>query len=212
MIKIIKIIANWLTNNFKLVALSIIFLLSAAFFVQRNTIQKKNREIERITANIRAYQEMINSKEANSRVLQLTIDELKEINDSLIDQAKQVQKELRIKDKNLTQVQVINTEGKDSIKTIIKYKHPDFNEVLKLNSLTTILVSRRDSVLSAKLHILNQQVLFVEERKEYKRKYKNGWVRFWHFDWKKIRIKKYQIQNSNPIIKITDTRIVELNK
>ena len=212
MIKMIKIIANWLTNNFKLVALSIIFLLSAAFFVQRNTIQKKNKEIERITANIRAYQEMINSKEANSRVLQLTIDELREVNDSLLDQAKQVQKELRIKDKNLTQVQVINTESKDSIKTIIKYKHPDFSETLKLNSLTTILVSRRDSVLSAKLHILNQQVLFVEERKEYKRKYKNGWVRFWHFDWKKIRVKKYQIQNSNPIIKITDTRIVELNK
>lgn len=212
MITIIKTIINWFTNNFKLVALGIIFLLSAAFFVQRNTIQKQNSEIERITANMRAYQQLVNDSEANNRVLQLTIDELREVKDSLLDEAKEVQKKLKIKDKNLTQLQVINTEGKDSIKTIIKYKHPDFNEVLKLNPLTTITVSKKDSVLTAKLHILNQQVLFIEERKEYKRQYKNGWVRFWHFDFKKIIIRKYQIQNTNPIITVTDTRIVELNK
>ena len=212
MITIIKNIVNWFTNNFKLVALSIIFLLSAAFFIQRNTIKKQNAEIERVTANMRAYQQLVDDSKANDRVLQLTIDELREVNDSLLNKAKQVQKELKVKDKNLTQLQVINTEGKDSIKTIIKYKHSDFNEVLKLNPLTTIAVSRKDSILTAKLHILNQQVLFIEERKEYKRKYKNGWVRFWHFDFKKIRIRKYQIHNSNPIITITDTRIVELNK
>lgn len=212
MITIIKTLVNWFTNNFKTVALSIIFLLSAAFFIQRNSIQEKNKQIERITANMRAYQELLNNEQANSRVLQLTVDELREINDSLINKAKEVQKELNIKDKNLTQVQVINTEGKDSIKTVIKYKHPDFNEVLKLNDLTTITVSRKDSILTAKLHILNQQVLFIEERKEYKRFYKNGWVRFWHFDWKKIKVRKYQIHNTNPIITVTQTRIVELNK
>ena len=52
----------------------------------------------------------------------------------------------------------------------------------------------------------------VEEKKEYRNKYKNGWVRFWHFDWKRIRTKKYQIVNSNPIIKVTDTRVIELPK
>lgn len=35
---------------------------------------------------------------------------------------------------------------------------------------------------------------------------------FFHFDWKKIRTKKYQIVNSNPIIKVTDTRVIELPK
>lgn len=212
MITVIKNIINWFTDNFKIVALSIIFLLSAAFFIQRSSIQKKNREIERITANLRAYQDILDGKENTNRVLQLTIDELRELNDSLLEQAKQTQKKLKIKSKNLTQVQVINTEGRDSIKTIIKYKHPDFNETLKLNDLTTVQISRKDSILTAKLHILNQQVLFIEERKEYKRQYKNGWVRFWHFDWKKIRVKKYQIHNTNSIIQVTNTRIVELNK
>lgn len=212
MITIIKKLINWFTINFKLVALSIIFLLSAAFFIQRDSIKQKNKEIDRITANLRAYQEIVNSKEANSRVLQLTINELREVNDSLLNEAKKIQKELNIKSKNLAQIQVINTEGIDSIKTIIKYKHPDFNDVLKLNDLTTITVSRKDSILTAKLHILNQQVLFIEERKEYKRSYKNGWARFWHFDWKKIKVRKYQIHNTNPIITVTQTRIVELNK
>ena len=49
-------------------------------------------------------------------------------------------------------------------------------------------------------------------KKEYKNFYKNGWVRFWHFDWRRIRIKKYQVVNSNPLIKVTDTRVIEIGK
>ena len=74
------------------------------------------------------------------------------------------------------------------------------------------MVSRKDSILKATLDIKNQQILFVEEKKEYKNKYRNAFVRFFHFDWKRIRTKKYQIVNSNPIIKVTDTRIIELPK
>lgn len=205
-------VVNWLRKNFKVVAVGLVSLLIATIFYQHNQLQNKNREIDRITNNIRAYEEIASNAQDNSRVLQLTIDELNHSKDSLIQQVNKVKKELKIKDKNLTDASVINTEINDSVKTVIKEKLIDFNEELKLNDLTTIIVSRKDSILTAKIDIKNQQIIFVEDKKEYKRFYKNWLLRFFHFDFKKVRIKNYQIVNSNPLIKVTDTRIIELPK
>lgn len=207
---LIKRLANWFTNNIRVVVISIICLLTAAIFVLSSQLKNKNEEINRLSNNIQAYEQIVSNKEENNRVLQLTINELNNSKDSLIQQVNEVKKELKVKDKNLKQVQVINTVIKDTITKVIT-RDRDFSETLKLNPLTTIKVNRTDSILTAKIDIQNQQILFVEEKKVYKNKYKNGWVRFWHFDWKKIRIRQYQIENSNPLIKVTDTRIVELN-
>lgn len=211
MIPVISVV-NWLRKNFKVVAVGLVSLLIATIFYQHNQLQNKNREIDRITNNVRAYESLASNTQDDNRVLQLTIDELNQSRDSLLQQVNKIKKELKVKDKNLTETSVINTEIKDSVRTVIKEKLIDFDEELKLNDLTTIIVSRKDSILTAKIDIKNQQIIFIEDRKEYRNKYKNGWVRFWHFDWKKIRIKKYQIVNSNPLIKVTDTRIIELPK
>lgn len=211
MIPVISVV-NWLRKNFKVVAVGLVSLLIATIFYQHNQLQNKNREIDRMTNNIRAYEEIASNAQDNSRVLQLTIDELNHSKDSLIQQVNKVKKELKIKDKNLTDASVINTQINDSVKTVIKEKLIDFNEELKLNDLTTIIVSRKDSILTAKIDIKNQQIIFVEDKKEYKRFYKNWLLRFFHFDFKKVRIKNYQIVNSNPLIKVTDTRIIELPK
>lgn len=212
MIPIINIVVNWFSRNFKAVAVGLFTLLIATVFFQNHQLRKKNKEIDRITSNVRAYEQMATQSEQQNRVLQLTIEELNASKDSILQQVQQEKKKLKIKDKNLTGVNVINTEVKDSAKVIIKHKLVDFKEELKLNPLTTIIVSRKDSILTAKLDMKNQQILFVEDKKEYLRPYRNGWVRFWHFDFKKIHTKKYQIVNSNPLIKVTGTRIVEVPK
>lgn len=209
MIPILSII-NWCRKNFKVVAVGLISLLIATIFVQRNQLQKKDTEISRMTSNIRTYQDIVSNNQNNNRTLQLTIEELNHSNDSLLLQLKQTQKELKIKDKNLTDASVINTEIKDSVKTVIKKEAIDFKEELKLNPLTTIIVERKDSILTAKIDLKNQQTIFVEEKKEYLNQYKNGFIRFLHFDWKRIRTRKYTIKNSNPIIKVINTRVVEI--
>ena len=99
---------------------------------------------------------------------------------------------------------------KDTTTVKIITKEVDFTKELKLNSLTTITVSRKDSILTTILDLKNQQILIVEEKKEYRNKYKNGWQRFWHFDWKKDRVQKYQIKNTNDLIKVTDTRVIKM--
>lgn len=212
MIPIVIKIINWFSNNIRIVAVGLVSLLIATVFVQHNQLQKKDTEINRITSNVRTYQDIVSNNQNNNRTLQLTIEELNHSNDSLLLQLKQTQKELKIKDKNLTDASVINTEIKDSVKTVIKKEAIDFKEELKLNPLTTIIVERKDSILTAKIDLKNQQTILIYKKKEYKNFYKNGWVRFWHFDWRRIRIKKYQVVNSNPLIKVTDTRVIEIGK
>lgn len=210
MILIIRRIVNWLTNNIRLVTIGIISLLTVTVFVLGGQLKDKQNEIDRLSNNIQAYEQLVTNKEQTNTVLQLTINELNNSKDSLIQEIQQTKKKLNVKNKNLVQAQVINTVIKDTVTKVITVDR-NFNETLKINPLTTIKVSRTDSILTAKIDIQNQQILFIEEKKVYKNKYKNGWIRFWHFDWKKIRVRKYQIQNSNPLIRVTNTRIVEIN-
>ncbi len=192
-------------------AVIIIIGLTAFCFYQSKKIQVLDERLGQVTNNYEYYQSLTSRLRDDNRTLQLKVVDLNNSNDSLLQTAKEVQKELKIKDKNLQQVQVINTEMKDTITKIIT-KEVDFKEDLKLNPLTTITVERKDSILTAILDLRNSQVLFVEEKKEYRNKYKNGFQRFLHFDWKKDRIRKYQIYNSNDLIKVTDTRIVEVTE
>jgi hypothetical protein len=46
--------------------------------------------------------------------------------------------------------------------------------------------------------------------KQYRNKYKNWFKRLVHFDWKKDKVNTYQIANSNDLVKVTDTRVVEI--
>lgn len=211
MIPIIKVF-DWFIKNFKVVAVSFIMLLTAISFYMHDQIKQKDREIDRLTTNIEYYQNNYNQSKLDNTVLQLTIDDLTNSKDSLIQQLDSIKKEIKIKDKNLISSAVINTEIKDSVRTVIKSIEKDFAEELKLNKLTTIMVSRKDSILDVKLSLFNQQILFIEDTKVYKKQYKNGFIRFLHFDWRKKHVRKYNIHNTNDLIKVTDSRIVEIVK
>lgn len=211
MFPILKIV-NWFTKNFKVVAVSFIMLLAAISFYMHNQLEYKDKQINALQNNIEFYQSVSENEHNRNIVLQMTVDELNQSKDSLLQQITKIQKQLDIKNKKLISTNVINTQIKDSIKTIIKSIDRDFIKELNLNQLTTIIVSRIDSTLSVKLDLQNQQILFIEDTKEYKKKYKNGFIRFLHLDWRKKHVRKYNIHNSNDLIKITDSRIVEIIK
>ena len=191
-------------------AVIIIIGLTAFCFYQNKRIKVLDKNLGQVTNNYEYYQSLTGKLKDQNRTLQLNIADINNTNDSLLQTAKEVQKELKIKDKNLQQVQVINTQMKDTATTQIITKDVNFKKELKLNPLTTITIERKDSILTAILDLRNSQILFVEEKKEYRNKYKNGFQRFLHFDWKKDRIRKYTIKNSNPLIKVTNSRVVEI--
>lgn len=196
-------------SYFSKLAVIIIIGLTAFCFYQNKRIKVLDIELGQVTNNYEYYQSLTGKLKEQNRTLQLSIADLNNANDSLLQNALEVQKELKIKDKNLKQIQVTNTQMKDTVTQIIT-KDVNFKEELKLNPLTTIIIERKDSILTAILDLKNSQILFVEKKKQYRNKYKNGFQRFLHFDWKKDRVRKYTIKNSNPLIKVTDSRVVEI--
>lgn len=197
-------------NIFTKLLLAAVLTLGLTCVWQGNKIKTQDARISQIYNNYKYYESQFNGTEKENRVLQLTVNELKLSKDSLVQAVNKAKKELKVKDQNLKEAHVINTEMKDTTTVKIITKEVDFTKELKLNSLTTITVSRKDSILTTILDLKNQQILIVEEKKEYRNKYKNLWKRFWNFDWKKDRVQKYQIKNTNDLIKVTDTRVIKM--
>lgn len=190
------------------IVIAVLLALGIYSYYITTRLHTTQKELDRIENNLTYYQNLQSTIQEENRVLQLTIDDLTNTNDSILNKLENTRKELNIKDKQLQSEAYVKTVIKDSIRTVVKEK--DFNALLTLNELTNVTVSKTDSILNVKLDITNEQFLYVRKRKVYKNKYKNGWQRFWHFDWKKIEVSDYQIHNSNPIIKVKETRVVEL--
>ena len=190
------------------IVIAVLLALGIYSYYITTRLHTTQKELDRIENNLTYYQNLQSTIQEENRVLQLTIDDLTNTNDSILNKLENTRKELNIKDKQLQSEAYVKTVIKDSIRTVVKEK--DFNALLTLNELTNVTVSKTDSILNVKLDITNEQFLYVRKRKVYKNKYKNGWQRFWHFDWKKVEVSYYQIHNSNPIIKVKETRVVEL--
>lgn len=179
-------------------------------------LQKKVNTLDEQVAtalnNTQTWIDIANERADKSRVLQMTLDDFKHTNDSLIKLSKDQQKKLKIKNNQLRQVTSTETIIRDTITEVIPSKNKDFSVELKPNQLTTIKVARKDSILSHTMEILNHQDLFVYEQKTYRRQYKNWFVRLLHFDFKKDKISKYQIINSNDLIQVIDTRVINISE
>lgn len=207
--KILQVV-SWFKKYYKIIAVIVISILTAILFYQHDQLQKKNLEIDRVTNNYEFYMKQTVESIQQNQVLQLTLNEYKETKDSLIQKIKATQKKLKIKEKELSQVQIQEQEIVHDTTVVVKSN--DFEVEIKPNSLTSIIISRKDTLLKHHLDIRNSQTVFVGQKKIYKRQYKNWFQRLLHFDFKKKTIYKYQIDNSNKLIKIENTRIVELSK
>ena len=206
--KILSNIISWLSKNFKVLAVFIIGIFAAFVVLQHNQLKNKNKEIDRLNNNILYYQEQQDTLQNDNRVLRLTVDEFKDSKDSIVQQLNNVRKELNIKDKQLEQAQ--SQTQQIIVDTAIVVKENNFKEVIKPNELTSIIIAKTDSILTAKIDIKNTQTLFLSSKKVYKHKYKNWFRRLLKFDFKKQRVYRYTIKNSNELIKVTDTKLITL--
>ena len=206
--KILSNIISWLSKNFKVLAVFIIGIFAAFVVLQHNQLKDKNKEIDRLNNNILYYQEQQDTLQNDNRVLRLTVDEFKDSKDSIVQQLNNVRKELNIKDKQLEQAQ--SQTQQIIVDTAIVVKENNFKEVIKPNELTSIIIAKTDSILTAKIDIKNTQTLFLSSKKVYKRQYKNWFRRLLKFDFKKERVYRYTIKNSNELIKVTDTKLITL--
>lgn len=178
---------------------------------QKRVIERQDAEIARVTSNMRQYESTNNALASDNRVLELKLNEISYSKDSTIAELNKVRKSLKIKDKELKQAMSVKTVIRDTLTTKIPVEI-NFTAELKPNQLTTIKVIREDSILTCIPEIYNSQHLYTYERKEYRNKRKNFFDRLIHFDFKKDVIKRYNIVNTNELIKVQETRIIDISK
>lgn len=192
-----------------IIAFSLLFINNIRL---QNKVNSLDKELARSINNASTWENIANSNIDNNNTLKLTIQEYKNSNDSLIKVINDQQEKLNIKDNQLYQITSTETVIRDTIVEKIPINDTDFTIELKPNQLTTITVSRKDSILTHTMEILNRQDLFIYTKKVYRNQYKNFFQRLIHFDFKKDRINKYQIVNSNDLIKVIDTRVINISE
>lgn len=199
---------NFIKRNFQIIAVIISMILAAFLFIAKGKIDKLQLDLDNANSNYEYYMNKYSDEQDNSKVLQLTIDQYKETKDSLITEVKSIQKKLKIKEKELQQTQLQKQEIKHDTTIIVKSN--DFNLEIKPNNLTSIIINKTDSVFKHTLEIKNQQTLFITNDRIYRNNYKNWFIRLLHLDFKKKNDIRYQIHNSNDLIQVTDSRMIEI--
>ena len=194
----------------------LIIIVFSLLFINNIRLQNKvnslDKELARSMNNASTWENIANSNIDNNNTLELTIQEYKNSNDSLIKVINDQQEKLNIKDNQLYQITSTETVIRDTIVEKIPINDTDFTIELKPNQLTTITVSRKDSIFTHTMEILNRQDLFIYTKKVYRNQYKNFFQRLIHFDFKKDKVNRYQIINSNDLIKVIDTRVINISE
>lgn len=179
-----------------------------------------SERIEIANNNIEAYQGILNGSEQANNVLKLDMSQLRNTNDKLLSQIDSVRKELKIKPKVIntvaTQTQTIyvsaskGVRGQDIVKTILK--DSIYSDTIKYNDLTKVAYTIGRDTVSVKLDVKNQQFLYVYKSRQYKNK-KSFIKRLFTLDFKKVNVYKYEIVNTNDLLKTSDVRVIEsINK
>lgn len=213
----IAIIKNLIANRktlFKAISwlsVGLLLLFSITTYKQN---KKLSESLEMSQNNVEAYQELYNDSQQASNVLKLTVEQLQNSKDSVIQKLDSVRKELKIKPKQVktaaTQTQVINVIKSKGVKGDILVKDTIYTDSIQYNPLTTVHYTIDKDTVSIGLNVENTQYLYIYTTKEYKNK-KNFIKRLFTLDFKKVKKYKYKIINTNDLLKNDDVRIVESN-
>ena len=213
----IAIIKNLIANRktlFKAISLLSVGLLLSFSINTYKQNKKLSESLEQSQNNVEAYQELYNDSQQASSVLKLTIDQLQNSKDSVIQKLDSVRKELKLKPKQIktaaTQTQVINVIKSKGVKGDILVKDTIYTDSIQYNPLTTVHYTIGKDTVSIGLNVENTQYLYIYTTKEYKNK-KNFIKRLFTLDFKKVKKYKYKIVNTNDLLKNDDVRIVESN-
>lgn len=194
------------------VVIAIISLSASTYHLYNKSI-RLDKELGSEINNRRQYEAISNGLENDNRSLQLHISDLRHSNDSLIKSLDETRKSLRIKENDLKWAVSQQTVIRDTITEYLPIEVADtvdFTTVLKPNDLTTFTIVRDNLEITCIPEIYNGQSLFIYSKKEYRHPDKNFFQRLFTFDWKKDKINRYEILNSNPIIQTTETRVIEI--
>lgn len=166
------------------------------------------------TANVKAYDELLSSSRNKSVSYQLTIDQLNYVKDSILQELKKTQKELKVKNSNVKSMQYITTTV-EKVDTIILQ---DTVFYAKVNMDTTIQdnwyklrmkLSYPDTIIVSP-SFKSEKNIIISSRKETVNPPKKLWIlRLFQ---KKHKVLQVDVVEKNPYAINNESRYVEVIK
>lgn len=166
--------------------------------------------------NIEAYQGLLDSSQQANNVLRLDIKDLQNQKDEALHRVDSIRRLLKLKPKTIsvaaTQSQIINVNDSKRVEggnIITILKDTTYQDSIKYNPLTTVYYTIGTDTVNIGLKVENDMYFYLYTERQYKNK-KNFIKRLFTWDWKKVNIHKYDIYNTNDIIKTDNVRVVEV--
>lgn len=188
-------------------------IIGVCILQHKNTVLSNKLSIS--VANEKALVFESDSLNKSNRGLQLTVEQLEYFSDSITEKLRDVQKELKIKDKNLKQMQYLLSEAqkKDTIvfrDTLFKDKLVSIDTLLGDKWYQLKLGLRYPSTIIAEPKFVSEKYVIVDLRKETINPPKKCFLARWFQ--KKHKVVEVNVIEKNPYIKNKQQRFIEIIK
>lgn len=189
----------------------VLFVSIYALFSTKCSADKKWKEA---VENAKAYSELFSNSENKNRAFKLTIDQLRNSNDSIFKDLNKARKELKVKDSKLKSLQYVssNFSKVDTITlkgdTIFKDSHVNIDTLLFDDWYSVKVGLKYPSTVSIEPKFISIKYIVVSAKKETV----NPPKRFFLFRWfqkKQIRL-NVDVVEKNPYVQNQDNRFVEI--
>lgn len=193
-----------------LITFIIITIIVGILLNKRSKTEKKWKEA---VENTKAYSELYSNSEHKNRAFKLTIDQLKNSNDSIFQKLNEARKDLKVKDSKLKSLQYVSSSfyKVDTITvrdTIFKDSHVNIDTLLSDEWYSVKVGLKYPSTVTVEPSFKSIKYIVVSAKKETV----NPPKRFFLFRWfqkKQIRL-NVDVVEKNPYVQSQDNRFVEI--
>ena len=191
----------------------LVSLLSISIYTLYTNNQKLKEKISISVSNEKAFIAENSSLKEENRVFKFTVEQLNYYNDSILQKMNKVRKELKIKDKNLKQLQYLLSVStkKDTVlftDTIFRDKSLALDTIIGDKWYNIRLGLKYPNLIYTEPTFTSEKYIIVNKKKETV----NPPKKFFLFRWfqKKHWVMEVHIKEKNPYIKEIDNKFVEI--
>lgn len=188
-------------------------LLAVSTYIFYNRNQNLKEEMLVSMSNQKAFIAENSSLKEENRVFKFTVEQLNYYNDSILQKMNEVRKELKIKDKNLKQMQYLLSEAtkKDTIvfrDTLFREPTLDIDTIIGDKWYSIRLGLKYPNLITTNPTFISEKYIIVNKKKETI----NPPKKFFLFRWfqRKHWVMEVHIKEKSPYIREVNNRFIEI--
>ena len=200
-------------RHIQIIAVILISVLGVTTYIQHKKVKSLNIELSISKSNEKAFIEENNELKDRNLAFKFTIDQINYLNDSLITKMNEVRKELKIKDKDLKQMQyLLSTAQKtDTIvfrDTLFRDRNLQIDTLLGDGWYNIKLGLSYPNLITTTPIFKSEKYIVTSSRKETIKPPKKCAIARWFQ--KKHKVVEVIIHEKNPYITNKETRFIEI--